>query len=108
VVSEQDHIRTNLAIWGVVTGSAVALLVAFGPHWAVRAASIAALVLWLFAILGLSDGPSRAFLAGTLRKSSYTQIYTALTRRNVMWLWRRLCDGAPATATAGPHSSAPR
>ncbi|TCO72418.1 hypothetical protein [Rhodovulum euryhalinum] len=93
-MNEQGHIGTNLAIWGVVTASAVASLLAFGPHWAVWAASLAAFALWLFAILGLSDGPSRAFLAGTLKKSSYTQIYTTLTRRNVMWVWRRLCDEA--------------
>ncbi|SIO15445.1 hypothetical protein SAMN05444722_0633 [Rhodovulum sp. ES.010] len=89
------HIGHNLAIWGVVTGGAVmAGLFAFRPPWFVWAAGGGAASLWLFAILGLSDGPSRAFLAGTLRKSSYTQIYTTLTRRNVMWVWRRLCDEA--------------
>ena len=56
-------------------------------------------VLWLTAALGLSDGPSRAFLAGTLRKSTFTQIYTTLARRNVMGVWEKLCDPAPDSAS---------
>ncbi|ARE41666.1 hypothetical protein RGUI_3525 [Rhodovulum sp. P5] len=93
-MSETGHIGHNLAIWGVVTASAVAAMLAFPPHWAVWAAGILWLLLWLVAILGLSDGPSRKFLSGTLRHSNYTQIYTALTRRNVMWVWGKLCDEA--------------
>ncbi|WP_343755424.1 hypothetical protein, partial [Rhodovulum strictum] len=93
-MSETGHVGINLAIWGVVTGCAVALLVAFMPHWKVWVSVLLWLVLWLVAILGISESESRRFLAGTLRKSSYTQIYTTLTRRNVMWVWRRYCDEA--------------
>ena len=57
-------------------------------------------LLWLTAALGLSDPASRKFLAGTLRKSTFTQIYTTLARRNVMGLWTRLCDPAPNDAPA--------
>ncbi len=78
-----------------------ALLTLPAPWW-VWSGALAWLALWLTAILGLSDGASRGFLAGTLRKSTYTQIYTTLTRRNVMALWRRLCtpadDRAPLPA----------
>ncbi|TVP74607.1 MAG: hypothetical protein EA339_00065, partial [Rhodobacteraceae bacterium] len=50
------------------------------------------------AALGLGDAASRAFLSGTLRKSTYTQIYTTLTRRLLTPLWTRLCDPAPEKA----------
>ncbi|TCM78669.1 hypothetical protein [Rhodovulum steppense] len=79
----------------MVTGSAVAMLVAFTPHWVVWGAVLLWLALcWPSAIVGLTDGPSRTWLAASLRKYTYTQIYTTLTRRNVMWVWRRYCDEA--------------
>ncbi|TVR47686.1 MAG: hypothetical protein EA386_07000, partial [Rhodobacteraceae bacterium] len=53
---------------------------------------------WITAALGLSDGASRKFLAGGLRRSTYTQIYTTLTRRLLTPLWTRLCDPAPDKA----------
>lgn len=91
----QGHIGINLAIWGVFTGSGVlAAAVELTPPWFVWTPGLAFSLLWLVAILGLSDEASRKFLAGTLRKSSFTQIYTALTRRNVIWLWGKLCDPA--------------
>ena len=93
-MSETGHIGVNTGVWGVVTGALVAALLALPAPWWVWAGALAWLALWLTALLGLSDGASRGFLAGTLRKSTYTQIYTTLTRRNVMGLWRRLCDPA--------------
>ena len=92
--SETGHVGLNTALWSAVAAMAVGAMLALPvPGW-VWAGVLAWLILWLTALLGLSDGASRAFLSGTLRKSTYTQIYTTLTRRNVMALWRRLC--APA------------
>lgn len=92
--SETGHVGLNTAVWGTVTGAAVGAMLAFPTPWWVWTGALAWLTLWLTALLGLSDAASRAFLSGSLRKSTYTQIYTTLTRRNVMAVWRRLCDDA--------------
>lgn len=100
--SETGHVGLNTALWGAVAAMAVGPMLALPTPWWVWAGGLAWLALWLTALLGLSDGASRAFLSGTLRKSTYTQIYTTLTRRNVMGLWRRVCapaddrDGVPS------------
>ena len=96
--SETGHVGANLAVWGGVI-ALLAMVMAALPEgveirWWVWVAGVAWLVLWAVAILNLSDGASRGFVAGTLRKSTYTQIYTTLTRRNVMGVWRRVCDPA--------------
>jgi hypothetical protein len=91
---ESGHVAINAAIWGVATGGTLLALFDTPAPWWLWAGAIAWLLLWLTALLNLSDGASRAFVAGTLRKSSYTQIYTTLTRRTVMGVWRRVCDPA--------------
>lgn len=92
--AEHGHIGVTLTIWTVVTGGSITAMVALSWHWAVCAALLLFITMWLTAILALWGETSRAYLAGTLRKSAYTQIYTKLTRRNVMWVWGKLCDPA--------------
>jgi len=95
VVSGQDgHIGANGVAVGVVAAIAVGAVTAFSAHWAVWTGLALWLLLWLIAVLALTDAASRKFLSGTLRKSTYTQIYTTLTRRNVTWLWGKVCDEA--------------
>ncbi len=96
--SETGHVGANLAVWGGLI-ALVALAMAALPEgleirWWVWVGGVAWLSLWVVAILNLSDGASRAFVAGTLRKSTYMQIYTTLTRRNVTGVWRRVCAAA--------------
>ncbi len=81
-------IGVSLALFGVALGSGGVSL------WG-WAAYLVGGVLWVTAALGLGDADSRKFLAGTLRKSTYTQIYTTLTRRLLTPLWNRYCDPVP-------------
>ncbi len=57
------------------------------------------LALTLWALLGMLDPSSRGYIAGTLKKRSFTQIYTFTTRRWHTRLWDALCD--PDDDTAG-------
>jgi hypothetical protein len=76
-------------------------LFAAGPIWGWTALIVFGLF-WATALLSLTDQASRAFLAGSLRRSGYMQIYTTLTRRAVLRLWARLCHRVEAhTGLAG-------
>jgi hypothetical protein len=93
-----DNTNTiNLAfgLWAALAGAALAaaigVLLATVPVWG-WIALVVFVVLWGTALLSFTDPASQAFLAGTLRKSTYTQIYTTLTKRLVMRLWARFCD----------------
>jgi hypothetical protein len=83
---------------GAVLAAAVVVLFATVPIWG-WLALVTFLLLTGTALLSFTDPASRAFLAGTLRKSTYTQIYTTLTRRLVMRLWSALCDPAEDRAS---------
>jgi|AntRauTorcE11898_2_1112593.scaffolds.fasta_scaffold04490_2 hypothetical protein len=93
------HIGASLGAIGVVIAIIAAAMAGLGaPWWAWTGFAIWGL-LWVTAASGLSDEASRKFLSGTLRKSTFTQIYTTLARRNVMGIWNRVCDPAPDTAS---------
>jgi hypothetical protein len=100
--SMQDgHLGSILAAIGIFVGivsATIGMAILGVPWWGYSAFFVWGL-LWLVAGLGLSDEASRKFLAGTLRKSTFTQIYTTLARRNVMGIWNRLCDPAPKDAS---------
>ncbi len=49
-------------------------------------------ILVVLAILGQVDQAPRNYIAGTLRKANFTQVYTFTTKRRLDWLWTRLCD----------------
>jgi len=98
VERDSGHIGINLAVIAIATGLAATALAVFSEHWAFWAGVIGFCALWLTAALALSDGASRGFLAGTLRKSTYTQIYTTLTRRLVTRIWDALCDSVETDA----------
>jgi hypothetical protein len=83
---------------GAVLAAAVVVLFATVPIWG-WLALVTFLLLTGTALLSFTDPDSRAFLAGTLRKWTYTQIYTTLTRRLVMRLWSALCDPAEDRAS---------
>ncbi|MEI4232724.1 hypothetical protein [Roseovarius sp. D22-M7] len=99
---QDGHLGSNLAAIGIFVGivSATIAMAILGVPWGGCGAFFVWLVLWLVAGLALSGTGSRTFLAGTLRKSTFTQIYTTLARRNVMWVWARFCDPAPDSASA--------
>ena len=99
MAGENGHIGLNLAVIGVITAVAGTTMAAVATPLAVWAGGIVFALLWLTGALALSDGASRGFLSGTLRKSTYMQIYTTLTKRLVTRLWARLCD--PAEDRAG-------
>jgi len=97
MVETSDSVSKALTLWAVVAsavlGGAILVLMSQAPIWGWLV--IVVFVLLTFtALLSFSDSASRAFLAGTLRKSNYTQIYTTLTRRAVMRIWDALCDPA--------------
>ena len=105
--AETGHIGASLGAIGAAAAILGAAMAGLGaPWWAWVGFALWGL-LWLTAASGLSDEPSRKFLAGTLRKSTFTQIYTTLARRNVM-------GSGPGIATMRtgqripPRSSAPR
>jgi hypothetical protein len=79
------------AVPGAVLAGAIAVLLASAPVWGWIALAVF-LALWGTALLSFTDPASRAFLAGTLRKSTYTQIYTTLTRRLLQRIWKAVCD----------------
>ena len=93
------HIGASLGVIGVVVAIIGATMAGLGaPWWAWTGFAVWGL-LWVTAASGLSDEASRKFLSGTLRKSTFTQIYTTLARRNVMGIWKRLCEPAPVGAS---------
>lgn len=98
--SSHAHVGYNLgAIAAVVAIAGLALAAIGKPHWFVAAFLLAWLLLWFLAALLMSDAEKRGFLAGTLRHSKYTQIYTRLTRGGVLLIWNRLCDAADDRAS---------
>lgn len=95
----QGHIGANLGVIAAVAAILAAAMTALDAPWWAWTGFAAWGLLWVTAASGLSDEASRKFLAGTLRKSNFTQIYTTLARRNVIWIWTRLCDPAPDNAS---------
>jgi hypothetical protein len=107
-MTEKDSTSQNaLTFWAVIAGGVFAALVSVAlardAHSTLLIAAMVAAGVFAalsgIALLSLSDPASRGFMAGTLRKSTYTQIYTTLTRRQVTALWNRLCD--PVAEKAG-------
>ncbi|WP_428696394.1 hypothetical protein [Stappia sp.] len=98
--AEDSHLGPILGTVAAVI-AIIALAVAMFAILPVLIASLAViwLSLWLLAAVMLSDTEKRSFLAGTLRHSNYTQIYTRLTRGGVLWIWGRLCDPADDKAS---------
>ncbi|WP_306030685.1 hypothetical protein [Stappia sp. MMSF_3263] len=98
--AEDSHLGFSLgAIAAVVAIVGLALAAIGKPHWFVAILLVSWLLLWFLAALLMSDTGTRGFLAGTLRHSKYTQIYTRLTRGGVLWVWSRLCDPADDRAS---------
>ena len=93
------HIGASLGAIGAVAAIIGAAMAGLGAPWWAWTGFVLWGLLWVTAASGLSDLASRRFLAGTLRKSTFTQIYTTLARRNVMGIWNRLCDPASDTAS---------
>ncbi|MEM6825848.1 MAG: hypothetical protein AAF566_12125, partial [Pseudomonadota bacterium] len=58
-------------------------------------------ILVVLAILGMLEPASRGFIAGTLKRTNFTQIYIAATRRRLDWVWTRLCDPVGDQAGVG-------
>jgi hypothetical protein len=56
---------------------------------------------WGLMLLSFINRPIRACILMGLRKSTYMQIYTTLTRRAVKWLWAKVCDPADDRAGLG-------
>lgn len=96
--AQTSHVGALLGAIGVGATILGAAMAGLGVPWWAWTGFVVWGVLWVAAALGLADPASRKFLAGTLRKSTFTQIYTTLARRNVMGLWIRLCDTAPDNA----------
>lgn len=93
--AEDSHLGFSLgAIAAVVAIVGLALAAIGKPHWFVATLFVSWLLLWFLAALLMSDTETRSFLAGTLRHSNYTQIYTRLTRGGVLRIWHRLCNPA--------------
>ena len=84
-----DAAHIGASLGAVAAGTAIigAPMLGLGAPWWVWVGFALWGLLWLTAALGLSDPASRKFLAGTLRKPTFTQIYTTLARRNVMGLY---------------------
>jgi hypothetical protein len=98
--AEDSHLGFSLGAIAAVVAIAGLGLAAIGkPHWFVAILLVSWLLLWFLAALLMSDTGKRTFLAGTLRHSNYTQIYTRLTRGGVLWIWGRLCDPADDRAS---------
>ena len=98
-VRMHGHIGASLGAIGAVAAIIGAAMAGLGAPWWAWTGFVLWGLLWVTAASGLSDLASRRFLAGTLRKSTFTQIYTTLARRNVMGIWNRLCDPASDTAS---------
>ena len=60
------------------------------------------------AILGMLEPASRGYIAGTLRRTNFTQVYIATTRRRLDWFWTRLGDPVDDRAGLIRQHSAPR
>ena len=88
---KKENLTIAVAVWAVIATAVLAGSSAALPGFGVVAVALF-VALTSVALLSLTDPASRGFLAGTLRKSSYTQIYTTLTKRSVMRLWSALCD----------------
>ena len=95
---ESARLGANLAAIGVLLAVVAAALAGLGAAWWAWMAYLLWGALWVTAALGMGDAASRKWLAGTLRRSTYTQIYTTLTRRLLTPLWSRYCDLAPDKA----------
>lgn|GEM_PF-4642070 len=89
-----------LTVWSVIAAAAIAAAATLGAAAWVWVGGLLWLALTLMALLSQTDPASRAYIAGTLRKSTFTQVYTNLTRRTLTQLWSRLCDPVSETAPA--------
>jgi hypothetical protein len=89
-----------LTVWGVIAAAAITAAATLGAAAWVWVGGLLWLALTLMALLSQTDPASRAYIAGTLRKSTFTQVYTTLTRRTLTQLWSRFCDPVPETAPA--------
>lgn len=89
--SDAARLGVTLAALGTLLAVVAAALAGLGAAWWVWTGFLIWGALWVIAALGLGDAASRAFLSGTLRKSTYTQIYITLTRRLLTPLWNRYC-----------------
>ena len=114
-MAERDSsVQGAITFWAVIGGAVLAFVIgvlgsdaAPGPL-AGRLGLVALVVLvvtWGIALLSLGDAASRGFMAGTLRKSTYTQIYTKLTRRLVARIWGALCDEPRDPKEQGPDET---
>ncbi|MGY6548854.1 MAG: DUF3488 domain-containing protein [Roseinatronobacter sp.] len=95
---DATRLGVTFAAMTVLLAAVAALLAGFAAAWWVWTAFAIWGALWVTAGLGLGDAASRKFQSGTLRRSTYTQIYTTLTRRLLTRLWARLCDPVPEKA----------
>jgi hypothetical protein len=91
-MSDTTATTTPLAVWAGMGAAALGTKAYFEAPWWVWVAVLSWLVLTVVAILGQSEAESRKFLSGTLRKSTYTQIYTGLVGRSHDRLWNANCD----------------
>jgi len=91
-MSDTTATTTPLAVWAGVGAAALGTKAYFEAPWWIWVGVLSWLVLTVVAILGQSEGESRKFLSGTLRKSTYTQIYTGLVGRSHDRLWSAYCD----------------
>ena len=64
-------------------------------HWSAWAIYITWVLLTLIAVSMILDTGWRAYLQGTIRKSTFTQLYTSATRKPLNWLWNRYCETLP-------------
>ena len=94
----QIALQWGAAFLAPTTALIGAALKVFEPPWFVWLAYFTWNALCLIAIAMQSQPRWRAYLEGTLRKGTFTQIYTATTRKGLTWLWSRYCDEPPENA----------
>jgi len=87
-------------VWCVIAATAIGAAATLGAVWWVWAGGLLWLALSLMALLSQTDPASRAYIAGTLGKASFVQVYTTLTRRTLTQTWSRFCDPVADSAPA--------
>jgi len=90
--TKDAHVGLNLGAIAVATGIAAIVLGTFKPHWFWVLLPVVCLAFWFIAALMISEPTRREHLAGTLKHSRYTQIYTYLTKSGVDRIWDSVCD----------------
>lgn len=93
--SATGHLGTGMAAL-VLVGGGLGVLgwMLDAPVWAGWLWGLWCL-LWLIGMLGLSDGPSRGFIAASLRRARPGRLNATLTKRNLGAVWPRLCEAPP-------------